>query len=118
MGEPAAALECVHNSALLERCGGPLVALDSVRGDAGDRVHHFDDASLAWEPQGADEQGLNWGFITDNRDYMYSDLRSVFCLQTTDLQEATTLAFREGGLWADCLEEQHGWRAVTERSYG
>ena len=35
-----------------------------------------------------------------------------------DLQAATTLAFREGGLWADCLEEQHGWRAVTEHSYG
>ena len=36
---------------------------------------------LRWDAQGSDEQMLNWGRIVDNKDYMYSDLRSVFCLQ-------------------------------------
>lgn len=36
---------------------------------------------LTWDLQGSDEQGLNWGRIVDNKDYMYSDLRSIFCLQ-------------------------------------
>ena len=40
---------------------------------------------LRWDLQGSDEQGLNWGKIVDNKDYMYSDLRSVFCLQVEDL---------------------------------
>ena len=38
--------------------------------------------------QGSDEQGLNWGRIIDNKDYMYSDLKAVFCL-TTDEQDLT-----------------------------
>ena len=37
--------------------------------------------ALIWDAQGSDEQGLNWGRIIDNQDYMYSNLRSVFCLQ-------------------------------------
>lgn len=38
-----------------------------------------------WDLQGADEQGLNWGRIIDNNDYMYSNLRAVFCLQIAEL---------------------------------
>ena len=41
--------------------------------------------SPRWDSQGADEQGLNWGRIIDNNDYMYSSLRAVFCLQIADL---------------------------------
>ena len=39
------------------------------------------DALIRWEPHGADNQALNWGFIVDNKDYMYASLRAVFCLQ-------------------------------------
>jgi hypothetical protein len=44
---------------------------------------------LTWDAQGSDEQGLNWGRIIDNKDYMYSDLKAIFCLQTAefDLQQ-------------------------------
>ena len=42
--------------------------------------------ALKWDLQGADEQGLQWGKIVDNKDYMYSDLKSIFCLQYDDLQ--------------------------------
>eukprot|EP00322_Chrysochromulina_rotalis_P026525 CAMPEP_0115841612 /NCGR_PEP_ID=MMETSP0287-20121206/7376_1 /TAXON_ID=412157 /ORGANISM="Chrysochromulina rotalis, Strain UIO044" /LENGTH=1520 /DNA_ID=CAMNT_0003295259 /DNA_START=20 /DNA_END=4582 /DNA_ORIENTATION=- len=38
-----------------------------------------------WDSQGSDEQGLNWGRIVDNNDYMYSNLRAIFCLQVEDL---------------------------------
>ena len=41
--------------------------------------------ALTWDLQGSDEQGLNWGRIVDNKDYMYSNLRSVFCLQNDEL---------------------------------
>ena len=38
-----------------------------------------------WDLEGADEQDLSWGRIVDNSDYMFSNFRSVFCLQVADL---------------------------------
>ena len=31
--------------------------------------------------QGADELQLNWGLIIDNKDYVYSNLRAITCIQ-------------------------------------
>jgi hypothetical protein len=42
--------------------------------------------ALIWDAQGSDELGLNWGRIIDNKDYMYSNFRAVFCLQTSELE--------------------------------
>ena len=36
---------------------------------------------LQWEMQGADELQLNWGFIVDNKDYIYSNFNAITCLQ-------------------------------------
>lgn len=46
-------------------------------------------AQLKFERHGADELGLNWGFI-DNQDYIWSNLTAVFCLQ---VQAITSFAW-------------------------
>ena len=38
---------------------------------------------MYWQLQGADELGLNWGYIIDNKDYMLSHLNSIFCFKTS-----------------------------------
>jgi len=43
------------------------------------------DELIRWEPHGADNQALNWGFIVDNKDYMYANLKSIFCLQVSEI---------------------------------
>ena len=41
------------------------------------------DVDVYWQLQGADELGLNWGYIIDNKDYMLSHLNSIFCFKTS-----------------------------------
>ena len=57
---------------------------------------------LKWEAQGADEQALNWGKIIDNKDYMYSNFKAIFCLQAQalNMDEWSTFSMLEedGGI--------------------
>ena len=65
------------------------LAIQEANSAAGPGINVDDVLALVltprWDSQGADEQGLNWGRIIDNNDYMHSNFRSVFCLQVADL---------------------------------
>ena len=68
------------------RYGMDIQAANSGRGPGRSVDDVFEGlVALTWDSQGSDEQGLNWGRIIDNKDYMFSNLKSIFCLQTAEL---------------------------------
>ena len=64
---------------------------------------------LQFNMQGADNTNLNWGTIFGNKDYMFSNFRSVFCLQIDDIDETAWVAtdMQEAGAGGGITYTQH-----------
>lgn len=77
----------VGDSGFLCRYGFAIQQANSAAGPGINVDEHVATGTInpRWDSQGADELNLNWGRIIDNNEYMFSNLRSVFCLQVSDL---------------------------------